>query len=415
MTDLEARITALADRLADRDTAIGAFLSEPDRLGRLRHEAAELEAHWLVTARRPPLWGIPVGVKDVLHVDGLETRAGSDIPADELTGEQATVVTALRRAGALVAGKTVTAQFAMSAPGATRNPHDLDRTPGGSSSGSAAAVAAGSVPLAIGTQTVGSTIRPAAYCGVIGFVASRGRISTDGMLPNATSFDTIGVFAADLELLATVAPVMIPDWQPVSPSRRPVLGVPGDDYLAQAQSAGRRAFRTQVNRLRRHGFDVVRSDPFGNIAAVNARHRTIQRFEFAVSHRHWYTAHPTAFARESLAILQEGERIPVTAYHRAMESLVDFPESVTGIAASTGVDIWVSPAAPGPAPVGLRSTGDPVMNLPWTQAGTPAISLPAGRADNGMPLGLQCCAAPGRDEDLLAWAPELLTALDSTD
>ncbi|WP_374205528.1 amidase family protein [Streptomyces sioyaensis] len=174
------------DRIDDVDPQVRAFVPEAGRRTRLLEAARKRAAAGACEAAgRPALYGVPVGIKDIVHADGLPTRAGSALPPEVLGGPQATVVDRLCAAGALIAGKTVTAEFAVTAPGPTRNPHHLAHTPGGSSSGSAAAVAAGMVPLAIGTQTVGSMIRPAAYCGVVGFKPTYGRIPVAGVIPNA--------------------------------------------------------------------------------------------------------------------------------------------------------------------------------------------------------------------------------------
>ncbi|HEX5542223.1 MAG TPA: amidase, partial [Micromonospora sp.] len=183
--DLSVEVARLCDRIDEVDPELQAFVPEPDRRGRLAEEARSVAARWTRPETRPALYGVPVGVKDVVRVDGLPIRAGSAFPPEVLGGAQASVVERLRAAGALVAGKTVTAEFAASAPGPTRNPHDPAYTPGGSSSGSAAAVAAGMVPLAIGTQTIGSMIRPAAFCGVVGFKPTHGRIPADGVIAHS--------------------------------------------------------------------------------------------------------------------------------------------------------------------------------------------------------------------------------------
>src|SRR5436305_8436203 len=192
---LSRYINALCDRIEGRDAEIQALLPEPGRRERLLREAAALEARYPVPAERPPLFGIPVGVKDIFHVDGFVTLAGSELPPELFAGPEAAAVTRLREAGALILGKTATTEFAFLAPASTRNPRNPAHTPGGSSSGSAAAVAAGFCPLALGTQTVGSSIRPAAFCGVAGYVASRGRVSLDGILPFSPSLDQFGMFA----------------------------------------------------------------------------------------------------------------------------------------------------------------------------------------------------------------------------
>lgn len=248
VTDLVARTCDRIDRL---DARIKAFVREPDRRGRLAAEAAAA----------PPgvLSGVMVGVKDIVRIDGMDTRAGSAVPPEVLAGPQAPLVDRLRAAGALVAGKTVTAEFAVTAPGPTRNPHNTAHTPGGSSSGSAAAVAAGMVPLAVGTQTVGSVVRPAAYCGVVGFKPSFGRVPVDGVIANAPSFDTVGVLAADVAMATRGASVLCDDWrEPAAGDGRPVLGVPVGPYLDRAGTEARRPSRRGPSGWRRRAGPCAR-------------------------------------------------------------------------------------------------------------------------------------------------------------
>ena len=223
--DAELRIERL-------EPTIQALLPEGDRFERLRGGARELLARYHTTPHpphspQPPLFGVLVGVKDIFHVDGWVTRAGSRLPPEVLQGPEAESVTRLKDAGALLLGKTVTTEFAHFMPGPTRNPHDTDHTPGGSSSGSAAAVAAGFCQLALGTQTIGSVIRPASFCGVIGLKPTYGRISTHGVVPLAPSLDHVGCFAADLDTLTRAARVLYATWDDsVITAPRPVLGIP---------------------------------------------------------------------------------------------------------------------------------------------------------------------------------------------
>ncbi|MBT3755848.1 MAG: amidase, partial [Candidatus Cloacimonetes bacterium] len=190
----EKLIDDLCDKLEKWDKRIKAFLSETNRRERLHQELKELYHNFPYPNKRPILFGIPIGVKDIFHVNGFETKAGSDLPSEILQGEESVAVSKLKQAGALIMGKTVTTEFAYFHPGATCNPHNFAHTPGGSSSGSAAAVAAGFCPLALGTQTIGSISRPASFCGVIGFKPSIGRISTAGVIPFSKSADHIGFF-----------------------------------------------------------------------------------------------------------------------------------------------------------------------------------------------------------------------------
>lgn len=397
VTDLVARTCDRIDRL---DARIKAFVREPDRRGRLAAEAAEA----------PPgvLSGVMVGVKDIVRIDGMDTRAGSAVPPEVLAGPQAPLVDRLRAAGALVAGKTVTAEFAVTAPGPTRNPHNAAHTPGGSSSGSAAAVAAGMVPLAVGTQTVGSVVRPAAYCGVVGFKPTFGRVPVDGVIANAPSFDTVGVLAADVATATRGASVLCDDWrEPAAGDGRPVLGIPVGPYLDRAGTEAREAFAARAKRLEAAGW-TVREVPLmpgpGEFEAVVRQLYVMNRYEVARTHADWFPRHGRLYREQTVAAIREGQAVGRDDYERAVGERRVFRERL--LAAMGEVDVWLAPSATGPAPFGLGSTGDSVMCLPWSNAGFPAVSLPAGYAANGLPLGLQVVGRPGEDEELLRWAAE---------
>ncbi|MFD8752468.1 amidase [Kitasatospora sp. NPDC059577] len=411
----ESRLPEYVDRFCARvervDPLIHAFVPEPGRHDRLRAEAERVAARYPEPAGRPPLYGVLVGVKDVVHVDGLPTHGGSALPPGVLAGPQAAVVDRLRAAGALVAGKTVTAEFAASAPGPTRNPHHPGHTPGGSSSGSAAAVAAGLVPLAVGTQTVGSVIRPAAYCGVVGFRPTYGRIPIDGVIPNAPSLDTLGVFTADLAGAALAAPLLCDDWRPAGPGPEPVLGVPDGTYLECAEPAALRAFEEQVERLASAGLVVRRVELFPDFAEVRRRLQTVNRFELARSHADWFARFGGLYRPETVAGIRVGRGVAPEDRAAALRFRERLRERVDRAGAAAGVDLWLAPSATGGAPEGLHGTGDAVMSLPWSFLGRPALSLPAGRTPAGLPLGLQVVGAAGDDEALLGRAAGLEAVL----
>ncbi|GAA2665123.1 amidase [Streptomyces lunalinharesii] len=406
------------DRIDAVDPRIRAFVPEPGRRDRLSTAARELaSAGPPGPAGRPALYGVPVGVKDIVHVDGLPTRAGSALPPEELTGPQAAVVDRLRVAGALIAGKTVTAEFAVTAPGPTRNPHNPAHTPGGSSSGSAAAVAAGMVPLAIGTQTVGSMIRPAAYCGVVGFKPTYGRIPLDGVIPNALSFDTLGCYATELAGIALAAPVLCDDWRTAdaeAPDRRPVLGVPAGPYLERADTEALTAFAAQRELLTAAGYEVREVPVMADYAQVVAELFTMNRYEVARAHTERFARHADLYRQQTTAAIQEGRSIGDAAYRAAAERRTAFRERLAADGAAAGIDLWIAPAATGPAAADLTTTGSAIMCLPWSNAGLPSLSLPAGRAANGLPLGLQLVGRSGADESLLTWAVDVERVLNET-
>jgi len=399
----------ICDRIEAADGRLHAFVDEPGRRIRLRDEAREAAERWPDPADRPPLYGVPVGVKDNVRVDGLPTRAGSAVPAEVLAGPQASLVDRLRAAGALVAGKTVTAEFAVTAPGPTRNPHHPEHTPGGSSSGSAAAVAAGMVPLALGTQTIGSVIRPAAYCGVVGFKPTHGHIPADGVIPNAPTFDTVGLFAPDTAGLSAAAGVLCDGWRPVpdgggpAEGRRPALAVPTGPYLDRVDAEAAQAFEEQARRLADAGFPVRRVPFPADFDDLVARQRVINRYEVARAHAEWFPLHGALYREQTATAIRQGQRIGREEYASALRDRDRYRDRLLAAMDEEAIDLWITPAATGPAPHGLASTGDSIMSLPWSVAGTPALGLPAGRAANSLPLGLQCVARPGADERLLEW------------
>ncbi len=256
--DLHQYVDEMCDRITALDAELWAFVSEPDRRGRLQGEADALLARYPQPAQRPELFGALVGVKDIFHVDGFVTQAGTAVPPEAFGGEEAASVRLLRAAGALVAGKTVTTEFAYFEPGPTRNPHNLEHTPGGSSSGSAAAVAAGMCPLALGTQTIGSVIRPAAFCGVVGFKPTLHRIPSEGIVYFSPTMDHVGLFTQDIGGMKLAAATLCRGWVEVELGEEdvPILGVPDGPYLRQVSAEGRALFEQQLERLGKAGYTI---------------------------------------------------------------------------------------------------------------------------------------------------------------
>jgi Asp-tRNA(Asn)/Glu-tRNA(Gln) amidotransferase A subunit family amidase len=357
------------------------------------------------------LSGVLVGVKDIFHVAGFETRGGSRLPPEALQGPEAASVTALRQAGALVLGKTVSTEFAYFAPGPTRNPWNPEHTPGGSSSGSAAAVGAGLATLALGTQTIGSILRPAAFCGVVGFKPSYERISREGVIPLAPSLDHVGFFTPDAAGAARAAAVLCRDWRPRAPKGKPRLGVPEGAYLERALGEGLVHFRQACHRLADAGFEVVAVPALQDFAEIVERHYRIVAAEAARVHRDWFARFEDLYAPKTAELIRRGQTVTDDELARDLDGREELRDALTAAMDEHGLDLWLSPPALGAAPRGLDSTGDPVMNVPWTQAGMPALCLPAGRNPAGLPLGLQIAARWWADEALLAWAGDLERAL----
>jgi Asp-tRNA(Asn)/Glu-tRNA(Gln) amidotransferase A subunit family amidase len=411
--DLFTYIDDVCHRIDELDSLIHAFLPEADRYARLRIEAAALRARFPDPADRPPLYGVLVGVKDVFTVDGFPTQAGSQLPSALFVAPEAACVTMLRAAGALILGKTVSTEFAYFEPGPTRNPHHLDHTPGGSSSGSAAAVAAGFCPLALGTQTIGSTIRPAAFCGIVGFKPTFGRIPRSGLILCSDSLDHVGYFTQDVAGAILVASVLCRDWHPAAPAALPVLGVPDGPYLAQASTEALDAFEGLLALLQEAGYSVRRVAALGDIEAIHHRHVRLVFAEMAQVHAMWFAQYASLYRPRTAAAIREGQTVGAEELAQAREGRALLCSALESLMAQEGIDLWICPAAPGPAPEGIDATGSPVMNLPWTYAGMPALTVPAGRTANGLPLGLQCVAASTADEYVLAWGRQIAEIMAS--
>jgi Asp-tRNA(Asn)/Glu-tRNA(Gln) amidotransferase A subunit family amidase len=272
------------------------------------------------------------------------------------------------------------------------------------------------VPLALGTQTVGSILRPAAYCGCIGFKPSYGRVPCDGVIPNAPTFDTVGLFAADLPLLTAATAALVFGWADAPAAGRPVLGVPAGPYLDQADVGACGEFATQIAALRAAGYEVREVAALDDIAQVNQRQVTVNLVELARTHEAWFDRYADRYRPRTAAAILEGRSIDTATYAAALDGVHAFRRTLPQLMADAGIDVWICPSATGPAPRGLDTTGSPMMSVPWTQAGLPALSLPAGtvaREPGGpaLPVGLQCVGRPGADERLLAWAADIAKAL----
>ncbi|VAW31682.1 Aspartyl-tRNA(Asn) amidotransferase subunit A @ Glutamyl-tRNA(Gln) amidotransferase subunit A [hydrothermal vent metagenome] len=400
-------LAALQQRFDEREPEVLAFVPENGRFPRIFQQAQQLLDQYPNPAERPSLFGIPLGVKDIFQVDGFITQAGSQLPADILQGKEAPSVTALRQAGVLVLGKTVTTEFAYFAPGATRNPHNPAHTPGGSSSGSAAAVGAGLTPLTFGTQTIGSINRPAAFCGTVGYKPTYSRIDKSGVLPLSASLDHVGCFTTDVDGMELAASLLCQHWQLVVTEKKPVLGIPEGPYLQRASDEGRRHFRQICRWLHDAGFIVKSVAAMPDFEAIAARHNLIVAAEAARFHADWFAIHEEKYHWKTAELIQRGLTIRDRQLKKAVAGRVALREALMQLMNKHSLDLWLSPSAPGVAPAGLDSTGDPVMNLPWTHAGLPTLTLPSGKNSAGLPLGLQLTGRWFGDEAMLSFATQL--------
>ncbi|MEJ2886340.1 amidase [Actinomycetospora aeridis] len=383
----------------------------PDALARARRRIAAIDADvraWVTPvpptdATTGPLAGVPVGIKDIVDVAGVPSRCGSPTRDDAAPAtEDAAIVRMLRDVGAVVVGKTVTTEFACFDPGPTRNPHDPARTPGGSSSGSAAAVAAGMVPLAVGTQTAGSVVRPASFCGVAGLAVARGTLPTDGVNPLAPSLDTLGLFAATVEDVALARAALAGRAPAPALEAAPrLLAWDGTD-VADVSPAMRRAHAEAVERARHHGAEVASWDI--DLGVAVADHRTVMAAEAAGV----VPAVPGLGARLT-AMLEEGRAVPEDVLAGARERSA--ATRATVLARLDDADAVVVPGALGVAPLATEGTGDPVLSRPWHLLGLPSLAVPGARDEDGLPLGLALIGHPDREDALLAvgrWLEDLL-------
>jgi Asp-tRNA(Asn)/Glu-tRNA(Gln) amidotransferase A subunit family amidase len=400
----EVRLGRLTDWLAaapsERALAVRACLERIRALDPQLHAWVQVTDPQAVSAGS--LCGIPFGVKDTVETRGLRTEYGSAIYRGRMGTADGAIVRMLRDAGAILLGKTVTTPFAYRTPAGTRNPRNPSHTPGGSSSGSAAAVAADMVPFTVGEQTLGSILRPASYCGVTGFKPSYGLLSTEGMLPLAPSLDTLGFFTqTPADMLALWSAL----GQGAGRTGELIVGVP--DFAVEPPM--RAAFQHVLTMLREAGIEARTVDLAPLLTQVAAAAHTVLCYEAAEVHRRHLLEH-----EEELGTLGEvvraGMQTDPESYHAALQSL----ESYRGQAAEVfeATPLVFTPAATGPAPAGLGSTGDPRMNAPWTALGTPAVSIPMPVA-NALPLGLQITAAFGQDARLLRAAVQVASILEA--
>ena len=406
---------AVADLLAridDINPQVRAMLPDPRQRERLAAEAEAIAQRWPDPDQRPPLYGALAAVKDIFNVDRMPTRAGSAVPPESFSGREADVVARLRDLGALIVGKTVTTEFAYFAPGATVNPHDRGHTPGGSSSGSAAAVASGMAAVALGSQTVGSVIRPASFCGVVGYKPSYDRIASGGMLYFSRSVDHVGFFVRSAADAVRAASALLVGWRDGedAEAETPRIGIPTGPYLDQAGPEMQDALSQAAERLRDVGLSVESTPTMNNVADVAKRHGDLNAYEFAQVHEERYARYGAMFRPESAQLYERGRALHSSVAEAGRTSRIELRQRLHQRMDRAGIDAWLCPSAVGPAPRGLSSTGDPAMNMPWTHAGMPVISLPFGAVD-GLPLGLQLVGRFGHDETLLGQALAVEAAL----
>jgi Asp-tRNA(Asn)/Glu-tRNA(Gln) amidotransferase A subunit family amidase len=383
-----------------------------------------IEAAWRLDGEvregrfRGPLHGVPIGLKDIIHVAGLKTASGARGFADTIPREDAPCVARLRAAGAVILGKLQTTEFAFSDPAVTRNPWHPAHTPGGSSAGSAAAVAARMIPAALGSQTVGSVLRPAAFCGVVGVKPTYGRVSRRGVVPLAWSLDHVGVFArsvADAALVVSVLAghdpadpgsvnVSAPDVTAVMagpPGRPPRLGLIEEPFLDRATREARAHLDDVARMLGARGAHVEPVHLPALMGVMYSAVITVSRAEVGAIHTDSYRRHAEDYRPRIRAGIELGQCIPADVYLRAQRIRRQARRDLAPLLAR--YDALVMHSALGAAP-DRSTTGDAVFNGPWTGLGVPTVSLPTGLTAEGLPLGTQLIGAPLEDARLLATA-----------
>jgi aspartyl-tRNA(Asn)/glutamyl-tRNA(Gln) amidotransferase subunit A len=367
---------------------------------------------------RGPLHGVPIGIKDIYYTAGMKTTCGSRIFADQVPNYDASTVARLKQAGAIILGKTVTTEFATADPGPTRNPWNIDHTPGGSSSGSAAGVAARMIPVAMGSQTGGSIQRPAAYCGVFGLKPTHGRVSTYGVFPVSWCLDHLGPLARTVSDIALVLQVLaghdpldpsssrapVPDYvQAIQRADRPPrIGLLRQFYLEGADPELRAHTEAVAEQLGRAGAAVEEVKLPDSFRAVLSAHRIIMHVEAAAVHAELFRQHADLYRPKLRATIETGTLIPAVSYMQAQRLRRQFRLDMTQLLQR--VEFLVAPAATGPAPRGLTSTGDPSFNSPSSFSGLPAITIPSGLSSAGLPLAIQLMGAAFEEDRLLAAA-----------
>lgn len=416
-------VESLLEQVRRLEPTIGAWttLDEDHLMEAARQAGLEMAQHGM----RSPLHGIPVGVKDIFYTSGVRTTMGSPIFADFVPWYDATVVARLKQAGAIVMGKTVTTQFASLHPAETRNPWNTEHTPGGSSSGSAAAVAAHMCPAALGSQTGGSVIRPAAYTGTVGLKPTHGLISLFGVFPVSWSLDTVGVLTRSVEDAALLlqelagydrydseslkAPSVDYLEASLSLERPPRIGLLKQFFFVRANADVTETVEDACETLAGAGAIVEEADlPKLFQDALDAQ-SVLQNVESAVVHKDIYPKHKELYGQKVRDQIEGGYAISAVTYAAAKQLQPEFANEVAATLAP--FDVLLAPATDVPAPRGLESTGDPLFQRAWTYAGVPAITLPAGLSAEGLPVGIQLIGRKLDEGRLLAvarWCEEML-------
>ena len=393
------------DRIAERESVVKAWAFLDPALAIAQAKAADATTGGV-------LRGVPIGVKDIIDTHDMPTGHNSPIFHGKVPFGDAACVALSRTANAVILGKTVTTEFANRHPGPTTNPHNPAHTPGGSSSGSAAAVADGHVPLAFGTQTGGSVIRPAAYCGVIGYKPTFGDFSRVGIKMQCHSLDTLGLMARSLDDIALFRAVVL-KLPPVKIDRaiaRPRIGVCRTPIWNEASTDTKKLIEATASRLSDKGASIIDVAFAPAYADILDDHVAVSGWESTRNYADERLRNPDKVSAELMTGLKRGLGVSLERYVAAQRKSVAFRAHVDSL--FDKVDALLCPSAPGEAPEGVEFTGDPRFNSIWTSAGTPCVTLPAGTGTKGLPLGIQLVGLRHEDDRLLstaAWVAAHLT------
>jgi amidase len=402
----EALVTACLERIARREGDVQAWA---------HIDPARALAQARAVDRLPPLsplHGIPVGIKDVIDTFDMPTAYGSPIYAGHQPATDAACVAQIRELGGVILGKTVSTEFATRHPGKTRNPHSPAHTPGGSSSGSAAAVADCRVPLALGTQTSSSIIRPAAYCGAVGYKPSFGLLNRAGLKFLSESLDTLGVMSRSVDDAALLVGALTGKTfdDPGAHARAPRIGICRTPWWNNADAATHAAVERAAAQFSAAGAVVTTVELDAAFAPLNEMQIALSAYEFYRALTHERTRHPSLISASLTGRLAAGGKVTRDAYETAQSHARTCGMRIAGHFGQ--VDMMLTPSTPGEAP-GIESTGEPTFGLMWTLLGLPCITVPCGPGPSGLPLGVQLVGASGDDRGLLrnaAWAQRVLSA-----
>ncbi len=410
-TTSEEIVEACITRITARENAVNAWIHfDPEYARKQAEKCSFLRASGAAIG---PLHGVPVGIKDIFDTEYFPTENGTALDAGRHPIKDCTVVSRLKAAGAVIMGKTVTTEMAVYSPGKTSNPHDAKRTPGGSSSGSAAAVAAGMVPLAIGSQTNGSVIRPASFCGVVGLKPTHGRISRAGVLTLSRELDHVGVFARSLEDAALVAECLMghdaadPDTQPLpalrltatvlqEPPIEPKFAFVRTPQWDKADPATQEAFTELAGFL---GDQCETIEMPAELHSAVEDLRNIMLADLAKNLARYVRRGKDQISDILMGMIDEGNRVLAVDYNTSVDRRTGLNAWIKDICIE--YDAIITPATTGEAPLGLEATGDPVFCSTWSYAGVPSVTVPLMEGENGMPLGVQLISSLGDDARLL--------------